>query len=409
MFMGRDFLKKKAEGRSLYVTVLAAGTAVTLILAFVSWNESRVGNAGVLQRNSVGEGAYEQELIADVEGKGKIPLTVTVEERLLTKEEVRTELERAAGLLPELLKGENESLLKITKELNFVETVPGTAVDVSWQTDAWDYFSADMTRRKDVRLTEPVQVLLSAVLSCQGQEQDYPMEVTLFPQEETVADRLKTQISEKSEESAEDESLYLPEKCDGRQISWKKPADMTFLYVFFLTLSAAVVLKLGEKRDAELEKQKEREELERDYAGLVSKFTMLLSAGLSIRNAWERITLLYQEKPERERILYRELCKSLRELQQGIPETEVYERFGVRTGLIHYKKLMALFISDKKRGSIPLLEALEKEMLEAWDEKKRQTRQRGEKTETKLLVPMMGMLSVVFMIILIPAFLSFRI
>lgn len=409
MFMGRDFLKRKAEGRSFPVMVLTAGVAVSLILAVLSLRESGTGKAGLLPRNGIGEGAYEQKLIADVEGYGKIPLTVTVEERRLTKAEIRKELKRAADLLPGILQGENESLQKVTKELKFVEAVPGTIVEVRWQTEAWDYFSADMTRRKDVRLTEPVQVLFLAVLSCQGEEQNLPVEAMLFPVEETAADRLAARIAQRSEESAEEESLCLPEECDGMTISWKKPADITFLYVLFLALSAAVLLRLGQKRDEERKQQEEKEELERAYAELVSKFTMLLSAGLSIRNAWERITSLYQEHPARKQILYRELCRSLRELQQGIAETEVYERFGARTGLIHYKKLMALFISDKRRGSIPLLEALEKEMLEAWEEKKRQTRQRGEKAETKLLVPMLGMLSVVFMIILIPAFLSFRI
>lgn len=47
-------------------------------------------------------------------------------------------------------------------------------------------------------------------------------------------------------------------------------------------------------------------------------------------------------------------------------------------------------------------------MLEAWEEKKRYTRQQGEKIGTKLLLPMIGMLSVVFLMILVPAFMSFN-
>jgi hypothetical protein len=70
---------------------------------------------------------------------------------------------------------------------------------------------------------------------------------------------------------------------------------------------------------------------------------------------------------------------------------------------------MALFLSDKRRGSVPLLDTMKQEMMIAWEERKRKIRQQGEKIGTKLLIPMMGMLGVVFVIVLVPAFLSFQI
>ena len=105
--------------------------------------------------------------------------------------------------------------------------------------------------------------------------------------------------------------------------------------------------------------------------------------------------------------VYEELNWGLLQMQKGISELEVYESVGIRTGQVHYKKLMALFISDKRRGSIPLMEAMNQEMFSAMEEKRRKTRQQGEKIGTKLLIPMIGMLGVVFLIILVPAFLSF--
>jgi activator of 2-hydroxyglutaryl-CoA dehydratase len=54
-----------------------------------------------------------------------------------------------------------------------------------------------------------------------------------------------------------------------------------------------------------------------------------------------------------------------------------------------------------------LADLLEKEALEAWDERKRKARVMGETAATKLLVPMIMMLAVVMAIIMIPAFLSF--
>ena len=54
-----------------------------------------------------------------------------------------------------------------------------------------------------------------------------------------------------------------------------------------------------------------------------------------------------------------------------------------------------------------MVDLLEKEALEAWDERKRKARVLGEAAATKLLFPMVLMLLVVMAIIMVPAFLSF--
>ena len=55
-----------------------------------------------------------------------------------------------------------------------------------------------------------------------------------------------------------------------------------------------------------------------------------------------------------------------------------------------------------------MTDTMNREMLNAWEEQKRKTRRQGELIGTKLLLPMMGMLMVVFLMILVPAFLSFQ-
>lgn len=54
-----------------------------------------------------------------------------------------------------------------------------------------------------------------------------------------------------------------------------------------------------------------------------------------------------------------------------------------------------------------MAEMLEREALEAWEERKRKARVLGEAAATKLLVPMIMMLAVVMAVVMIPAFLSF--
>ena len=343
-----------------------------------------------------------------MKGYEKIPVTVTVEEEKLSKEEAEEKLVKAEKLLDDILKGDNESLSQVTGNLNFADRIPETSVEVEWLSKNFEYFYSDGTRREDMEISEPIELQVSAILSCQEYFRDYETVITLLPQEVTEKEKFVKYIEQQSGQDRESKVLVLPKTYQKNSITWKKPMDHTFLLVFFLTVLSVVLLRAGRIRDGREEKRLRLEELEKDYAQIVSKFTMLLSAGLSVRNAWERIVGLYHGTQGERKAVYKEMNQALKEMQKGVPELEVYERFGIRVGQVHYKKMMALFISDKKRGSINLLEAMEQEMMQAWEEQKRKTRQQGEKIGTKLLIPMMGMLSVVFIMILVPAFLSFQ-
>ena len=405
--MGKEFLKLKADERKSYAVILLVGLGITIALGINTWQERKLTNGYELLKNDQEEGDYEEHLIARV-GEEKIPLAVLVKERALTEKEAKEELLKAREMLPVYLMGENESLKNVTTDLNFITRVPDTYVEVQWVERGSEFFSYDGEIKEDLELLEMVELKVSAILSCQGISEDYETTITLMPKSLKVSEALLNQIEKQQEEKPENEVLILPDTYEGKTVTWKKVPDYTFLWIFVLTVLSVLLLKLGKKRDVEEEKKKRLEMLEREYAQIVSKFTMLLSAGLSVRNAWERIVLLYRRKEDTQNIVFQELNWGLMQMQKGVPELEVYEVFGIRTGLVHYKKMMAIFISDRKRGSVNLLDAMNQEMLLAWEEKKRKTRQHGEKIGTKLLIPMMGMLGIVFVIILVPAFLSFE-
>ena len=86
---------------------------------------------------------------------------------------------------------------------------------------------------------------------------------------------------------------------------------------------------------------------------------------------------------------------------------EAYRRFGERCGQVKYKTFATMLIQNLQKGSRQLADMLEKESMEAWDERKRKARVLGEAAATKLLVPMILMLLVVTAVIMIPACLAF--
>ena len=94
-------------------------------------------------------------------------------------------------------------------------------------------------------------------------------------------------------------------------------------------------------------------------------------------------------------------------MDSGISEAETYRRFGERCGQVKYKTLSTLLIQNLQKGSRYLSDLLEKEAVEAWEERKRKARVLGEAAATKLLLPMILMLLVVMAVIMLPAGLSF--
>lgn len=405
--MEKDFLKLTEDPKKLSRVLLISGILLTIGLGIRAFGETGLEEGALLPKKEPGEGTYEQELIAYVEEQ-KIPLTITVEEVCLSEEDALEVLETAKKELDRLVLGENESFTKISTAICFADQIPDTPVEVTWIEKASDFFCSDGRLREELTVAEPLECMISAILTCQEVSVDYEVKLIILPREMSLKNSLEKQIRENGENEREAKVLSLPTVWNGSEISWRKPIDLTFFYVLLLTAAAAVFLRVGAKRDAHEEKKKRQEAYEREYAQLVSKFTMLLSAGISVRNAWERIVQLYLKKSGEESPIMEEMNWAYRELQKGRSELEVYELFGTRVGVVSYKKLMALFISDKKRGSIRILDAMNQEMLEAWDDQKRSAKQQGEKLGTKLLVPMMGMLVVVFLMILIPAFLSFQ-
>ena len=94
-------------------------------------------------------------------------------------------------------------------------------------------------------------------------------------------------------------------------------------------------------------------------------------------------------------------------MKSGVSEYEAYLDFGKRCAVKRYTKLGALLAQNIKKGSAGLLPELEREVHDAFEERKAAARKAGEAAGTKLLLPMMLMLSVVMLIIIVPAFLSF--
>ncbi len=150
-----------------------------------------------------------------------------------------------------------------------------------------------------------------------------------------------------------------------------------------------------------------------DYPELISKFNLLINAGMTVKQAWTKITDDYKRRLEEtsapKRYAYEEMIFTKHELELGVSEIIAYESFGRRTGLTPYMKFSTLIAQNLKKGSKGLSELLGREATEAYEDRKETAKRLGEEAGTKLLGPMIMMLIIVFILILVPAFISFGI
>ena len=240
------------------------------------------------------------------------------------------------------------------------------------------------------------------------EEQEEQEPVQELTQEEQRKKDLSDEIARYNEEKNDPDYYYLPSRWKDRQLVWEKPADTSGMLLtgIFLTASLAVLVMKG--REGQKKIQKRYEELLMDYPGLIMKFTLLVQAGMTVRKAFQKIALDYSRKRKTEkRSAYEEICTACYEMDSGVSEIEAYRRFGERCGQVKYKTFSTLLIQNLQKGSRQMSDMLERESMEAWEERKRKARVLGETAATRLLFPMIMMLIVVMAIVMIPAFMSF--
>ena len=145
-----------------------------------------------------------------------------------------------------------------------------------------------------------------------------------------------------------------------------------------------------------------RDELLRDYPGMLSKLTLLVNAGVPIREAWVKVAA------DNEGLLYQEMRNTAMELSNGMQEIEAYKAFGERCSIKSLKKFSTMMIQNLQKGSKEVVIFLKDMSNEAWEEKKHEVKRKGEKASSKLIMPIGLIFLGVMILIIVPMFASLR-
>ena len=307
--------------------------------------------------------------------------------------------------------GENEGFTYVTKDLFFPDAIPSSGRKIYWTTDApWLITSKGEVLNATGKEAVPVQI--KAEISYGSESRVYTEQIMVYPavytEEEAILLDIQEELAAREQATRTEKYFVFPEFVQGYRIEPAEAAKVS-KSAFLILLAASIPLYLYSNYFGSLDtRRKERkEQAEHSYTEFVTKLSLMLAAGISVRQVFVRLAEEYEKNHGAQHVLAAELKVTKQELDNGRSEMVVYEEFGRRIGVLAYRRMASLLTRNVSKGVQDIRSLLLQEAKEVMAQDRANIRQKGEQAGTKLLLPMMGLLILVFAILLVPAFQSF--
>lgn len=384
---------------------------IILVIAIVlDLTQENIGEDGVILRNPIGEADEEIALMLELEGYEE------VYEYLLEVKAMRVTEEQAEGYFTRAISEIDEEFQEMGSVIPLKEAYQAGLVAAEWSFEPWNVINADGSVVQEKIPEEGLVVTAGVTLSCGEYQKMYQFSFELEPRELSVEERvfnaLEAWIASELQKEGEQE-LRLPEELEGVALSWTKKQDSLFVKILFLEAIALFVLWYLQKKKQEEEKKKLDESIEMDYPDVVEQLALLLGAGMTIRQAWNRIATRYSDKRQKNQVsekpVFEKIVQMNRRLVEGESESSAYQMFADEIGLMSYQRLIRSLLRNMEKGSTEIYVFLDQESHRAYEQRIHYAKKLGEEASTRMLLPLMLMMFVVMAIAMLPAIVNFSI
>lgn len=411
--LGRRTASYAIDKVMLLLACMTAAAALGLMLLFKG-QQDPILQGEAIARPTYGAGDTTVRLSGKADGE-EAEYEITIRERQYTSKETQALFEELEAVLPARILGENKSLTQVQSDLELPSSYEGYPFRLTYSSSNYAYLHDDGTVcNEELEDGECVDVVLTVKAAYAGITYRTEIPVTLIPvpltQVERFADAVQSALMQADADTIYGGTFYLPEWVDGTLMEWSEPVQDQSLALFLLILFAGAVLCYIKDRQLREQVEHRERQMTIDYPQVVSKVTLFLGAGMSVRNIWYKLGEDYARSRDNGgevHYVYEEIQLMCRELDSGTPEIAAYRNLAARCRLRPYTKFISLLTQNLQKGNSALLGALEDEAAAAFEERKNIARQMGEEAGTKMLLPMMLMLIITLVIIVVPAYLGF--
>ena len=391
---------KKNVKNALLTLVIGGGVALLLTV----FPKGGAVQGDRILRNEYGKGPLEIEM--EVSGEQfQTQMTYHLEERRYTAQEIEEMLPFFIEELERNVIGEKNEDGKAKGELHFVQQLQGYPFTVSYETDRPDLIGKEGERLGESK--EGTVVEIAASILYEEFRYLHIFYVELLPEEKNLKElwkkRLEEYLTYQEEAQREEAYVYLPQELEGERLRWKVKKSSKAGIVLLLSIVVSAVMFSSEYIQKKEDSKKRTEALQDAYPAFALRYSMLVSAGLTLRQALLKIA----QGADAQKPLYQEIIRGVHELEAGISEGNVYENIGRRCNTPQMRKFGTLLASNLRKGQEGLSALLREEASIAMAQRREIIRKKGETAGTKLLFPMLLLLLIVFVVIMVPAFSSF--
>lgn len=316
--------------------------------------------------------------------------------------------------IKEIIRGDNISLMEIDKNIKFISYLEEYDMYVNIVPADLDLVDINgKVLNKD--LEDFKDSFLNVRLNIGDKSRDFIIPICIYPKkltnDELIIKKFISHINKIEEKRRQDKYVKIENSFEGKNLIFYKKRNMNLYILPVICFLSAVLLVVKDRQKIRDKDKKEKEEMLTDYPDIVSKFMLYLGCGFSIRKCIEIISNSYTSDIENrgyeKRTAYEKIKKMNMQLNAGANEGRLFRDFGREFGLRQYMKLMSLLDQNRKTGVSGLYGLLQDECDNAWNERVNLAKRKGEECSTKLILPLILMLSVVLIVVAAPAIISF--
>ena len=325
-----------------------------------------------------------------------------------TREEAEVKFREAADMLQTYILGQNTSQDHIETNLYLPEYLDTYPFDIYWDSDRKDIVSTDGTVNRN-GLEQDEIVILTAEFHYKEWKWQEQFGILVCKEVLSREEQYKRKFQELliSQERANKNSRTwtLPEAFEGETITYQTVTkDNTLLGVGLLVIGTGILMWFGQDQDLQTTCKKRRSVFRSEYATLVNSLSLYITAGMNLQKAMDYCIRDYSKRKPEKHVLRIALERLQKNLQNGYSISTALQQFAEECEDTSYKRLTGILIQGIQNGTRGITEVLEQEAEQANEEKRRQSKIKGEQASTTLIMPMMLQLAIIIALIMVPAF-----
>lgn len=388
-----------------------------LLAGYVEMTEHSLNDKNQIIRGSPGSRDGEVELTLDAgDVLQSYDMSVQIPAVGITGEEAEEYFVQAMKEIEQTFFAEGETAERVTASVHMNTSYADGLVKAEWSLDHYDAVDIDGKIVADAIGENGVMVQATAELSCGDYKEEYVFSFMVYPpllsEEEQILKEVQSAIEEEGTRKGE-EYFTLPSEVNGISLKWSEKKQHLVWKVLFFEITILILLRFVMLERQRTSAKERKDQMLLDYSDVVCKLLILLGSGMTLKQAWNRISAQYADKRQKneigKRYIYEEIMITNHAMLDGENERSAYQKFGERTDLASYQRLIRILLQNLQTGSRGICQLLEQEAETAMEERKALARKLGEEAGTKMLLPLMLMLGIVIAVIMVPALLSFKV